>query len=126
MEIKRRIVTLLIAVMVCFLGTTYDFSIVDGISKDATSIAYANSLKRPTIKVSTSSYNSLKISWSKVSGAQKYYNIESLFGSELCQSEIVAANKSLNDFMYKLMYLRRTVNKLTAEYGKRRLKQFSL
>lgn len=73
MTVKRRIATLLIAVMVCFAWTTYDYSIVDGITKDAASIAYADSIKRPTIKVSTSSYDGLKISWSKVSGAQKYY-----------------------------------------------------
>lgn len=39
------------------------------------------------------------------------YNIESLFGSELCQSEIVAANKSLNDFMYKLMSFKKEHHK---------------
>lgn len=69
---KRKLLVILMTFAVIFTATAYDFTI-SGVIQDTDTIAYAASIKSPSIKVSTSGYDGLKISWSKITGANKYY-----------------------------------------------------
>ena len=69
---KKKLVTIILAVMLCLVGGTYDFTFDKGIQAEE-SAAYAATINKPTIKVKASGIEGLKISWEKVSGAKKYY-----------------------------------------------------
>lgn len=69
---KKKLLYIILVVMMCFIGTNYDFSFSDGITVQDNTV-YAATPKNPTIKVKTSGYEGLEISWGKISGANKYY-----------------------------------------------------
>lgn len=70
---KKKLTTILLVLALCLFGGIYDFSFDKGISVEESSAYAASTIKKPTIKVKTSGFEGLKISWSKVSGAKKYY-----------------------------------------------------
>lgn len=69
---KSKILSIVLALILCFAGASYDFSFSDGIVPKE-NIAYAATIKAPALTVKVSGYEGLKISWSKASGADKYY-----------------------------------------------------
>ncbi len=69
---KRKLFVIFTALAVCFAAAAYDFT-PTGVTPDTEAVACAASIKSPAIKVTSSGYEGLKISWEKVSGASKYY-----------------------------------------------------
>lgn len=69
---KRKLLVIFTALAVCFTGMAYDFTPA-GVIPDTEAVACAASIKSPVIKVTSSGYEGLKISWEKVSGSKKYY-----------------------------------------------------
>lgn len=71
---KRKLSVIFLALALCLSTCVCDFAFSQHASS---SVAYAatssSSLSKPEIKAKSSSYEAIKISWSKVSGAKKYY-----------------------------------------------------